>query len=59
MQLTENKSVQAICQVYAAVSYICIADAESSSRVIYFVLVLEMMSYIHVSLILFSCRPLI
>lgn len=32
MQLTESKSVQAMCQVYAAVSYICIGDAESISR---------------------------
>lgn len=31
-KLTESKSVQAMCQVYAAVSYICIGDAESSSR---------------------------
>lgn len=31
-KLTESKSVQAVCQVYAAVSYICIGDAESSSR---------------------------
>ncbi|XP_015865941.1 sister chromatid cohesion protein SCC4 isoform X1 [Ziziphus jujuba] len=31
-RLTENKSMQAICQVYAAVSYICIGDAESSSQ---------------------------
>ncbi|XP_048324557.1 sister chromatid cohesion protein SCC4 isoform X2 [Ziziphus jujuba] len=31
-ELTENKSMQAICQVYAAVSYICIGDAESSSQ---------------------------
>lgn len=31
-KLTESKSVQAVCQVYAAVSYICIGDAESSSQ---------------------------
>lgn len=31
-KLTESKSVQAMCQVYAAVSYICIGDAESISR---------------------------
>ncbi|XP_057536923.1 sister chromatid cohesion protein SCC4 isoform X1 [Amaranthus tricolor] len=31
-KLTESKSVQAMCQVYAAVSYICVGDAESSSR---------------------------
>ncbi|XP_027333799.1 sister chromatid cohesion protein SCC4 isoform X3 [Abrus precatorius] len=32
MKLTESKSMQAMCQVYAAVSYICIGDAESSSQ---------------------------
>ncbi|KAL2930953.1 Sister chromatid cohesion protein SCC4 [Bienertia sinuspersici] len=31
-KLTESKSVQAMCQVYGAVSYICIGDAESSSQ---------------------------
>ncbi|KAJ9698929.1 hypothetical protein PVL29_007815 [Vitis rotundifolia] len=31
-KLTEGKSMQAMCQVYAAVSYICIGDAESSSQ---------------------------
>ncbi|XP_074308015.1 sister chromatid cohesion protein SCC4 [Silene latifolia] len=31
-KLTESKSIQAVCQVYAAVSYICAGDAESSSR---------------------------
>lgn len=31
-KLTESKPVQAICQVYAAVSFISIGDAESSSR---------------------------
>ncbi|XP_058075252.1 sister chromatid cohesion protein SCC4 isoform X2 [Magnolia sinica] len=31
-ELTESKSMQAMCQVYAAVSYICIGDVESSSR---------------------------
>ncbi|WVY90438.1 hypothetical protein V8G54_035952 [Vigna mungo] len=30
--LTDSKSMQAMCQVYAAVSYICIGDAESSSQ---------------------------
>lgn len=33
VQLTESKSMQAMCQIYAAVSYICIGDAESSSQV--------------------------
>ncbi|KAK7385639.1 hypothetical protein VNO78_31390 [Psophocarpus tetragonolobus] len=32
VKLTDSKSMQAMCQVYAAVSYICIGDAESSSR---------------------------
>lgn len=32
-QLTESKSMQTMCQVYAAVSYICIDDPESSSLV--------------------------
>ncbi|CAL9778278.1 unnamed protein product [Musa acuminata subsp. burmannicoides] len=31
-KLTESKSVQSMCHVYAAVSYICIGDAESSSK---------------------------
>ncbi|WOL14418.1 hypothetical protein Cni_G23198 [Canna indica] len=31
-KLTESKSVQSMCQVYAAVSYICIGDAESSTK---------------------------
>ncbi|KAF2297577.1 hypothetical protein GH714_042370 [Hevea brasiliensis] len=31
-KLTESKSVQAMCQVYAAVSYFCIGDAESLSQ---------------------------
>ncbi|KAG6738183.1 hypothetical protein POTOM_059748 [Populus tomentosa] len=31
-KLTGSKSMQAMCQVYAAVSYICIGDAESSSQ---------------------------
>ncbi|KAI9100114.1 hypothetical protein K1719_024332 [Acacia pycnantha] len=31
-KLTESKSMQAMCQVYAAVSYICLGDAESSSQ---------------------------
>ncbi|KAK6912324.1 Chromatid cohesion factor MAU2 [Dillenia turbinata] len=30
--LTESKSMEAMCKVYAAVSYICIGDAESSSQ---------------------------
>jgi hypothetical protein len=37
IQLTESKSMQAMCQVYAAVSYICIGDAESYSQVKYLV----------------------
>lgn len=32
-QLTESKSMRSMCQVYAAVSYICIGDPESSSQV--------------------------
>ncbi|MED6204421.1 cohesin-loading factor complex subunit scc4 [Stylosanthes scabra] len=32
VKLTESKSMQAMCQVYAAVSYVCIGDAESSSQ---------------------------
>ncbi|OVA02200.1 Cohesin loading factor [Macleaya cordata] len=31
-KLTESRSMQAMCHVYAAVSYICIGDAESSSQ---------------------------
>ncbi|KAJ4979109.1 hypothetical protein NE237_009889 [Protea cynaroides] len=31
-KLTESKSMQVMCQVYAAVSYICIGDVESSSQ---------------------------
>ncbi|KAL4190091.1 hypothetical protein AMTRI_Chr08g210330 [Amborella trichopoda] len=31
-KLTESRSMQAMCQIYAAVSYICIGDAESSSK---------------------------
>ncbi|KAF9591894.1 hypothetical protein IFM89_009502 [Coptis chinensis] len=31
-KLTGSKSLQAMCHVYAAVSYICIGDAESSSQ---------------------------
>nr|ATG71237.1 tetratricopeptide repeat (TPR)-like superfamily protein [Cupressus sempervirens] len=31
-KLTESKSTQAMCQIYAAISYICIGDAESSSQ---------------------------
>lgn len=31
-KLTESKSMQSMCQVYAAVSFICIGDAESSSQ---------------------------
>ncbi|KAK2980410.1 hypothetical protein RJ640_025256 [Escallonia rubra] len=31
-KLTQSKSMQAVCHVYAAVSYICIGDAESSSQ---------------------------
>ncbi|KAL6851556.1 hypothetical protein ACP4OV_020489 [Aristida adscensionis] len=31
-KLTESKSMQSMCQVYAAVSYICKGDAESSSQ---------------------------
>ncbi|KAK9115976.1 hypothetical protein Sjap_014923 [Stephania japonica] len=31
-KVTQSKSVQAMCHVYAAVSYICIGDAESSSQ---------------------------
>ncbi|XP_023521879.1 sister chromatid cohesion protein SCC4-like [Cucurbita pepo subsp. pepo] len=32
-KLSESKSIQAMCRVYAAVSYICIGDAESSTQV--------------------------
>ncbi|KAJ1270431.1 hypothetical protein BS78_06G051700 [Paspalum vaginatum] len=31
-KLTESKSMQSMCEVYAAVSYICKGDAESSSQ---------------------------
>ncbi|XP_020111906.1 uncharacterized protein LOC109726609, partial [Ananas comosus] len=31
-KLTESKSMQSMCQVYAAVSYLCLGDAESSSE---------------------------
>lgn len=31
-KLTESKSMQAMCEIYAAVSYFCIGDAESSSQ---------------------------
>ncbi|MCO5550423.1 hypothetical protein L7F22_003909 [Adiantum nelumboides] len=30
-RLTESKGMQAMCQIYAAISYICIGDADSSS----------------------------
>ncbi|KAK1271747.1 hypothetical protein QJS04_geneDACA022639 [Acorus gramineus] len=30
--LTESRSIQSMCHVYAAVSYICIGDVESSSK---------------------------
>ncbi|XP_044484288.1 sister chromatid cohesion protein SCC4 isoform X2 [Mangifera indica] len=33
-KLTESKSMQAMCHAYAAVSYFCIGDAESSSQAI-------------------------
>ncbi|PRQ34878.1 putative tetratricopeptide-like helical domain, chromatid cohesion factor MAU2 [Rosa chinensis] len=32
VKLTESKSMQALCQIYAAVSYICIGDSESSTQ---------------------------
>ncbi|CAL0317736.1 unnamed protein product [Lupinus luteus] len=32
LKLTESKSMQAMCQVYAGVSYFCIGDAESSTQ---------------------------
>lgn len=32
VKLTDSKSMQAMCQVYAAVSYICIGDAQSNSQ---------------------------
>ncbi|CAI8585998.1 unnamed protein product [Vicia faba] len=32
VKLTDSKSMQTMCQVYAAVSYICIGDAESTSQ---------------------------
>ncbi|XP_047253024.1 sister chromatid cohesion protein SCC4 isoform X6 [Capsicum annuum] len=31
-ELSENKSMQAMCCVYAAISYICMGDAESSAK---------------------------
>ncbi|XP_070037865.1 sister chromatid cohesion protein SCC4 isoform X2 [Nicotiana tabacum] len=31
-RLSENKSMQAMCCVYAAISYICMGDAESSAK---------------------------
>ncbi|CAN1312622.1 Sister chromatid cohesion protein SCC4 [Linum perenne] len=31
-KITESKSVQAMCHIYAAVSYICCGDAESSAQ---------------------------
>lgn len=31
-RLSENKSMQAMCFVYAAISYICMGDAESSAK---------------------------
>ncbi|GAA0181223.1 hypothetical protein LIER_30218 [Lithospermum erythrorhizon] len=31
-KLAENRSMQGMCHVYAAISYICIGDAESSSK---------------------------
>ncbi|XVF71009.1 hypothetical protein PTKIN_Ptkin11bG0207400 [Pterospermum kingtungense] len=31
-EITESKSMQIMCQAYAAVSYLCIGDAESSSQ---------------------------
>lgn len=31
-KLTESKSAQALCQIYAAVSYICIGDPESNAK---------------------------
>lgn len=33
-QLTDNKSMQSMCQMYAAVSYICLGDPESTSQVL-------------------------
>ncbi|KAG5585968.1 hypothetical protein H5410_046402 [Solanum commersonii] len=32
IELSENKSMQAMCFVYAAISYICMGDAESSAK---------------------------
>ncbi|KAK3145050.1 hypothetical protein QOZ80_4AG0322090 [Eleusine coracana subsp. coracana] len=32
MKLTDSKSIQSMCQVYAAVSFLCKGDAESSSQ---------------------------
>ncbi|CAM8883789.1 unnamed protein product [Rhodiola kirilowii] len=37
-KMTGSKSLQAMCQIYAAVSYICIGDAESSTMASGFVL---------------------
>ncbi|CAO1939105.1 unnamed protein product [Urochloa humidicola] len=34
MKLSESRSMQSMCQVYAAVSYICKGDAESSSEAV-------------------------
>ncbi|CAL5028109.1 unnamed protein product [Urochloa decumbens] len=34
MKLTESRSMQSMCQVYAAVSYICKGDADSSSQAV-------------------------
>nr|GLL42851.1 uncharacterized protein LOC109162714 [Ipomoea trifida] len=33
-KLTENKTMQAMCHIYAAISYICIGNAESSSKAV-------------------------
>ncbi|MFS7987186.1 putative tetratricopeptide-like helical domain superfamily, chromatid cohesion factor MAU2 [Helianthus anomalus] len=33
-KLTESKSAQAMCEIYAAVSYICIGDADSYAKVL-------------------------
>ena len=35
LQLTESKSLQATCQAFAAVSYLTIGDADSSSKVLW------------------------
>ncbi|KEH26290.1 TPR protein [Medicago truncatula] len=32
VELTDSKSMQAMCKVYEAISYICIGDAESTSK---------------------------